>query len=812
MTSRWLDRALAQWPWVLPALVCAAAALSPPALLMRLNDGAGDVLRRAVVPAPPDPRVVIVDIDEASLAALGQWPWRRDRLGALIDRLRGDGARMIALDVVFSEPDRSGELGTHADALLAATLRSGSVVVGYALTFARSASGGVPCELHQLPVTLVHPRGTDGERPMFEADGAVCSLPALTTAAGRSGFLNATPDGDGTLRRAPLVIGLHGGVYPSLGLAAALAVLGPISPALRVVNANTSSLTLGGRTVPLDGRSNLLLRFRGPRRTFPFISAADVMAGRAAPGTFRDKVVFVGATALGTQELVATPLDPRFIGVEVQATVTDNLLQGDFLHRPADAPLVEAVVTVTGAALLAFVAARLGVAWAAAAAAALLGGFWTGAWWLMGGRGVVLSPVMPSAGIVLSTVVLALSTMARALRTATGDLRRARDEVDAAADAHQDFLTTLSRELRTPLSAIRGYATMVGKGALADDSKVQALAAIERHALAQTQLIDDLFDASRAASGRLRLTLQDVDLTAVVRSVVEALRPAIAARRLVLTFDSDEDVGRVAGDPDRLRRAVWHLVSNAVKFTPEEGHVDVRLMHESGAAVLMVRDTGPGIPSEDLPVLFLPRAGGTRAEGPGLRLGLPLVRHIVELHGGSIAVLSDGHESGASFRVRLPLKIGAAAPAPAVPAPVPPSPAAVERPPLEGVRVVVVDQQADARGRMAAALLQAGAVVVTAASSQDALVLMRDDSRDVLVVTITAGERNGYWLAREALAVALNRGERLAIIAVDTGHAEERARMPEVTIERHLTAPIDAAQLVSVVADVARSSHHHNAH
>jgi len=147
-----------------------------------------------------------------------------------------------------------------------------------------------------------------------------------------------------------------------------------------------------------------------------------------------------------------------------------------------------------------------------------------------------------------------------------------------------------------------------------------------------------------------------------------------------------------------------------------------------------------------------------------------------------------------------------------VPAPAPPAPAAAEGLRIEGVRVVVVDEQADARGRMAAALLRAGAVVVTAASSQDALALLRDDSRDVLVVTITTGERSGYWLAREALAVALNRGERLAIIAVGTGHAEERARMPEVTIERHLTAPVDAAQLVSVVADVSRSSHHHNAH
>ena len=776
--------------------------MTPPGVLARVNDGAGDVLRRALPPAAPDPRVVIVDIDEASLAAMGQWPWRRDRLGVLVERLREAGARTIALDLVFSEPDRSGEPHGRPDAAFAETLRGGGVIVGYALTFSPRAARTTACELHPLPVTLVEPPGTD--RPMFEADGVVCSLPALTAAAGASGFLNATPDSDGTLRRAPLLIGLHGATYPSLGLATALRVLGPRPPALHAVNANTSSLALGERTVPLDGRSNLLLRFRGPRRTFPFVSAADVMNGLVSADVFRDKLVFVGATALGTQELVATPHDPRFIGVEVQATVADNLLQGDFLRRPADAPLVEAAATLIGAAVLALVAPRFGLAWAGMAGAASLAVFWAGAWWLMGRSGLVLSPVMPSAGVILSAIGLAFATMARGLRASAADLQQARAEAGAATHAHDDFLATLSHELRTPLAAIQGYARMMEKGALGDDIKVQVLAAIERHALAQTRLIDDLFDASRAAGGQLRLVLQDVELTEIVRSVVEALRPAISARRLTLTFDSDEDVSRVAGDPGRLRRAVWHLVSNAVKFTPEGGQVDVRLMHERGAAVLIIRDSGPGIPPEQLPLLFTPRAGGTRAEGPGLRLGLPLVRYIVELHGGSIAATSDGPDSGASFLVRLPLKAATAAAPAQAPATAPP---AVPR--LDGVRVVVVDERADVRGRTAAALLEAGASVVTAASSRDALALMRDDSPDVLVVSITAGGRIGYWLAREALAIALNRGERLAIVAVGMGHPEERARMPEITIDRHLPAPVEPEHLVAVVADVAHVGNHH---
>jgi adenylate cyclase len=355
-TSR--RRAFGQWPWVLPAILCAAGAVAPPALLVRLSDGVADLLRRAAPLSRPDPRIVIVDVDERSLSALGQWPWRRDRLGALVERLRALGARAIALDFVFSEPERASAPQGDADRALAAALHGGRVVLGYALTFGAPAGGGDRCALQPLPVTVVEPRGTDGSWPMFEATGALCSLPALTAAARASGFLNATPDSDGILRRVPLAIQMRGRVYPSLGLSAALTMLDAPVGELRAVNANAASLTIGDRAVALDGRANLLLRFRGGRRMFPFVSAADVMEGRAPEGAFRDRLVFVGATALGTQELVATPHDPRFIGVEVQATVADNLLQGDSLHRPAEAPLIESTTTLAAAAVVAFAAAR----------------------------------------------------------------------------------------------------------------------------------------------------------------------------------------------------------------------------------------------------------------------------------------------------------------------------------------------------------------------------------------------------------------------------------------------------------------------
>jgi CheY-like chemotaxis protein len=184
----------------------------------------------------------------------------------------------------------------------------------------------------------------------------------------------------------------------------------------------------------------------------------------------------------------------------------------------------------------------------------------------------------------------------------------------------------------------------------------------------------------------------------------------------------------------------------------------------------------------------------------GLGLGLPLVRQIVELHGGTVNAVSDGPGRGATFRVRLPVATDDAT-----------GPVAMSPPPrLEGVRVVVEDERASERGRIASALLEAGASVVTAASSQEALALMRDDSRDVLVVSLSAGQKNGYWLAREALAVALNRGERLAVVALGSAdQSEERTLVSGVAIDRYLPAPVDAVQLVSAVADVARNGTHH---
>jgi signal transduction histidine kinase len=646
---------------LVPAFICAAAALYPPALLTRVDLAAYDTLLRFAATRVPDGRIVIVDVDERSLATVGQWPWRRDVVGRLIDRLRSMDARTIALDIIFSEPDR--ESGTqdasrpaNPDAALAQTLRGGRVVVGYGFTFGDAANASRECVLHPLAVTIVQPAEEGGDDPFFHASEAICSLPVLAEAAGASGFLNAAPDSDGVLRRVPLILGFGGQAYPGLALAAVMASATVSTPELRVANANTTSLALGGSIVSLDGRTNLLLRYRGGKRTFPYVSAADVLAGRVLADGFRDKIVFVGATALGTQ-LVATPYDPLFAGVELQATVADNLLSQDFIRRLEHALIVEALVVLSLGIGVALAIRRFGVGWGALAAVTWLAMLWGATGWLLASKGVFLSPLLPTCAIVTSLAAVAFTVLAEEMRAALAGMQRARRESEAAANVKNEFLMTLSHELRTPLTSIYGYAQALARGRLKDDQKSTALENIERNARAQTQLIGDLLDASQAVSGQLRLDVKEINLADVVRPVADALRPAMAAKRITLDTAIDGELRPTVGDPDRLQQVAWKLLSNAIKFTPEGGRVSVRLEEEKSCLELTVSDSGVGISPDFLPYVFEPfqqQDGSSKRRHGGLGLGLALVRHLVELHGGSVEVESQGEGCGATFRVRLP--------------------------------------------------------------------------------------------------------------------------------------------------------------
>ena len=407
---------------LIPTLLTALLCLFRPPFLANLEYGAYDMLMRAAATHPRGDRVVIVDVDEQSLSAIGQWPWRRDVVGQLIARLRDLGASTVALDIVFAESDRSEAPG-DPDAALAEILRAGRVVLGYALTFDGAPGLGTACVQHPLGLAIVRRSDDQEDPPFFQASGAVCSLPILTQAAGGSGFLNARPDSDGRLRRVPLLLELEGRVYPGLALAAVVSATGVREVALHVENVNTTSLILDGRRVPLDGKSNLLVRYRGPKRMFPYVPAADVLSGKAPADAFKGKVVFVGTTALGTREVVATPLDTLFTGVEVQATVADNLLQQDFIRRPEHSTVIEIQAVLVAGIAAALLVGRLGLAWGALGVAGCLAGVWGFSVILLSTNGVLLSPLFPTLCLAgaLATMTIAGFAVERRRADRAGD-------------------------------------------------------------------------------------------------------------------------------------------------------------------------------------------------------------------------------------------------------------------------------------------------------------------------------------------------------------------------------------------------------
>ena len=398
---------------VLPAVLTAALAVYRPSFLAQLEYRVYDRMLAAPI-GPSISPVMIVDVDERSVAAVGQWPWRREVIADLVTRARDLGAAVVALDIMFAEPDRhqfpASNAATSSDVALADAVRGGRVVLGYGLTFDSPTSRSDRCVLHPLTLPVLQVGDDESPIALARATGAICSLPALATAAGASGFLNAVPDADGILRRVPLLIEYEDRIHPGLALAAVLAATGARDVALRVSVAATGTLTIDDRRIAIDGNGNLLTRFRDRNRAFPYVSAADLLQGRVPAEAFTKAIVFVGATALGTGDDVSTPFGLRTPGVEIQATVADNLLRQDFIRRPDYASSLEIAAVLGLGILIAALVARSGLTVGVVTGSVAVVLLWAGASWLLAAKGVHLSPVFPVAGVLTS---LAAATVAK---------------------------------------------------------------------------------------------------------------------------------------------------------------------------------------------------------------------------------------------------------------------------------------------------------------------------------------------------------------------------------------------------------------
>ena len=325
-------------PGVVIALIVVGVFFVRPAPVESLDDRVCDLMVGWAGRGTPSGRVAIVEIDERSVTQFGRWPWPRDLLGLLASRTLDRGASAVVFDMMFPDADRapaSNRMGAPAgrpleqsgsgteDDVLARALSGKPIVVGYTLTF--DDRPGPPCDVQPLPLVVVSPNG-DGNDAFFHASGAVCTVLQISRAAAGNGFLNAAPDSDGRLRRIPLVIEDGGRYYPSLALAALAVSRHPSVMRLTADAHGASRLRLDGQVVSVEDRSLMRLRFRGPRRTFPYLSAADVLNGGVPAEALRDKIVIVGGSALGLENTSTTPVDSLFPGVEIQATALDTFV------------------------------------------------------------------------------------------------------------------------------------------------------------------------------------------------------------------------------------------------------------------------------------------------------------------------------------------------------------------------------------------------------------------------------------------------------------------------------------------------------
>ncbi len=387
--------------------------------------------------------------------------------------------------------------------------------------------------------------------------------------------------------------------------------------------------------------------------------------------------------------------------------------------------------------------------------------------------------------------------------------REARRVAESADRAKDEFLALLSHELRTPLNAVYGWARMLRDGSISEDATDRALDAIIRNANAQLQLIDDLLDVSRVISGKMRLDVRRVDLATVVEAALDAVRPAAEARNIRLQTVLDPRAGPVNGDAGRLQQVVWNLLINAVKFTPKDGRVQVHLQRVNSHVEIVVSDTGEGIAPEILPFIFdrfrQADSSSTRAHG-GLGLGLSLVKHIVELHGGTVIAQSAGEGKGATFVVKLPLTI-AEIPAARVPRVHPTAESAESLPRgtrLDGLRVLLVDDDPGAVELGAAIIARAGGTVRSCGSAAAALAILREWRPDVLVSDIEMPGEDGYSLIRRVRALPAGEGGHTPAVALTAyGRPEDRIRTLSAGFTMHVPKPVDPAELSTIIASVA---------
>jgi PAS domain S-box-containing protein len=376
--------------------------------------------------------------------------------------------------------------------------------------------------------------------------------------------------------------------------------------------------------------------------------------------------------------------------------------------------------------------------------------------------------------------------------------QQAREEAQAANRIKDEFLAVLSHELRSPLNPILGWSKLLKTGNLNATKTTQAIATIERNARLQSELIEDLLDVSRILQGKLRLVITPVNLAFTIQAAIETVRLAAEAKSITIQADLPPEKIQVSGDATRLQQVIWNLLSNAVKFTPPEGKIFVRLEQISNQAQILVQDTGKGIKPEFLPYMFdyfRQEDGATTRKFGGLGLGLAIVRHLTELHGGTIKASSEGEGLGATFAITLPIL----AHLPDRQKTAPSAPVLN----INGVRTLIVDDEPDSREFIAFVLEQAGAQVALATSAAEVIAMLTQFKPDVLLSDVGMPDMDGYMLIQQIRALPIDQGGSIQAIAL-TAYAGDfnQQRAIEAGFQKHIAKPVEPELLIREVASL----------
>jgi PAS domain S-box-containing protein len=395
-------------------------------------------------------------------------------------------------------------------------------------------------------------------------------------------------------------------------------------------------------------------------------------------------------------------------------------------------------------------------------------------------------------------------------RIRLGAEQKAREASDAANRAKDDFLAHVSHELRTPLNAILGWSRLLGAG-LDPERSTRAIATIERNAGAMTQLIDDLLDISRIISGKMRLEVDNVDLALVIERALDTVKLSAEAKGIKVHTVLDTEHALVLGDIGRLQQVVWNLLSNAVKFTPTNGDIHVFLRRQPASIEVIVRDTGVGIASDKLQRVFETFWQDNHAPvtaSRGLGLGLSICRNLVELHGGRIDVESQGQGRGSTFTVTFPL-VAVRTAQPAMMSPPLGDTSRLKLPSIEGLKILVVEDDVDARDLLRTVLESRGCIVVTASDVPTALAAIARQVPDLLLSDIGLPGESGLELIRQIRALPVERGGHLPAVAITAyARVEDRLKALGAGFLVHVAKPVDPNELVMVVAALSAHLHH----